>query len=83
MILAVLLDKITFPYLGEIIAKRKSRELSLKISGAVYSGILAAAVAGFLIIAPISYGMKISEKANTRYQNFLNVFLNSKSGESK
>ncbi|MCX6759726.1 MAG: phospholipid carrier-dependent glycosyltransferase [Candidatus Nealsonbacteria bacterium] len=83
MILAVLLDKIAFPYLCEIIAKRKSKELSLKISGAVYSGILAAAVAGFLIIAPISYGMKISEKANTRYQNFINVFLNSKSGESK
>jgi dolichyl-phosphate-mannose--protein O-mannosyl transferase len=78
MILAVLLDKIAFPYLNEILTKKKGKESALKVSNAVYSGILAAIVAGFLIIAPISYGMKVSEKTNMQYQDFLNIFLNNK-----
>lgn len=64
MILCIILDKILFP------------RISLRAGGAVYSGILAAIIAGFLIIAPVSYGMKISERTNIRYQNLLNIFLN-------
>ena len=78
MILAIIFDKIAFPYLDELIAKKKGKELSLKAGNAVYSAILAAIIAGFLIIAPISYGMKVPEKTNIRYQNFLNIFLNNK-----
>lgn len=59
MIFCIILDKI----------------IALKINKPIYYGILSLIVVGFLLISPISYGFKISEKANSFYTHFVNIFL--------
>lgn len=79
IIFCILLEKIAIPYIDELLEKKGKKESIEKANGAIYFGIIAAIIAGFLIISPISYGFSISNQLNNRYSNLLNFFLNSQS----
>lgn len=67
IICSVLMDAVILPYISE-----KKGE---KIRNRAYYGIISIAIISFLIIAPISYGMKMPEKISKGYSKIVNIFL--------